>query len=44
MRIEGIPAYFLAAKNGEILDQWVGSGGSVKRIETALDSLPPRNR
>jgi thiol-disulfide isomerase/thioredoxin len=38
MRIEGIPAYFLVAKNGEIIDQWLGSGNSVKRIETALDS------
>jgi thiol-disulfide isomerase/thioredoxin len=36
MRVEGIPAYFLVAKNGEIVDQWVGSGNSVKRIETAL--------
>jgi hypothetical protein len=44
MRIEGIPAYFLVAKNGEIVDQWVGSGGSVKRIETALESLHPKNR
>ena len=44
MRIEGIPAYFLVAKNGEIVDQWVGSGGSVKRIETALDALLPKNR
>jgi thiol-disulfide isomerase/thioredoxin len=44
MRIEGIPAYFLVAKNGEIVDQWIGSGGSVKRIETALDSLVPKNR
>jgi thiol-disulfide isomerase/thioredoxin len=43
MRIEGIPAYFLVAKNGEIIDQWVGSGNSVKRIETALGSLPPKN-
>lgn len=43
MRIEGIPAYFLIAKDGEIVDQWVGSGNSVKRIETALDSLP-KNR
>jgi thiol-disulfide isomerase/thioredoxin len=39
LRIEGIPAYFLVAKNGEIVDQWVGSGDSVKRIETALGSL-----
>jgi thiol-disulfide isomerase/thioredoxin len=44
MRVEGIPAYFLVAKNGEIVDQWVGSGSSVKRIKTALDSLPPENR
>ena len=44
MRVEGIPAYFLVAKNGDIVDQWVGSGGSVKRIETALGSLPPKNR
>jgi thiol-disulfide isomerase/thioredoxin len=44
MRIEGIPAYFLAAKNGEIVDQWVGSGNSVKRIQTAIDSLLPKNR
>ena len=36
MRIEVIPAYFLIAKNGEIVDQWVGSGDSVKRIETAI--------
>lgn len=43
MRIEGIPAYFLVAKNGEIVDQWVGSGNSVKRIEAALGSLPAKN-
>jgi thiol-disulfide isomerase/thioredoxin len=36
MRIDGIPAYFLVGRNGEIIDQWVGSGNSVKRIETAL--------
>jgi thiol-disulfide isomerase/thioredoxin len=44
VRIEGIPAYFLVAKNGEIVDQWVGSGNSVKRIETAFGSLPSKNR
>lgn len=44
MRIAGIPAYFLVAKNGEIVDQWVGSGDSVKRIETALGTLLPKNR
>ena len=44
MRIEGIPAYFLIAKDGEdLFNQWVGSGNSGKRIETALDSLP-KNR
>jgi len=36
MRVDGIPAYFLVGRNGEIVDQWVGSGNSVKRIETAL--------
>jgi thiol-disulfide isomerase/thioredoxin len=36
MRIDGIPAYFLISKNGEIIDQWVGSGNSIKRIEAAL--------
>jgi thiol-disulfide isomerase/thioredoxin len=44
LRIDGIPAYFLVAENGEIVDQWVGSGDSVKRIETALGSLLPKNR
>jgi thiol-disulfide isomerase/thioredoxin len=43
MRIEGIPAYFLVARNGEIVDQWVGSGNSVKRIQTALGALPSKN-
>ena len=43
-RIEGIPAYFLVAKNGEIVDHWVGSGDSIKRIETALGSLLPKDR
>jgi hypothetical protein len=38
MRIEGIPAYYLVARNGEIVDQWVGSGNSVKRIETSLQN------
>jgi thiol-disulfide isomerase/thioredoxin len=36
MRIDGIPAYFLISKNGEIVDQWVGSGNSITRIEAAL--------
>jgi len=40
MRVEGVPAYFLVARNGEIVDQWVGSGDSVKRIEAALAALP----
>jgi thiol-disulfide isomerase/thioredoxin len=36
LRVEGIPAYFLVAKDGEILDRWVGSGSSVQRIEALL--------
>jgi thiol-disulfide isomerase/thioredoxin len=36
MRIEGIPAYFLLSKDGEILDQWVGSGLTISKIEAAL--------
>jgi thiol-disulfide isomerase/thioredoxin len=36
MRIEGIPAYLLLSKNGEILDLWVGSGPAVAKIEAAL--------
>ena len=36
MRIDGIPAYFLLSKDGEILDQWVGSGPTIAKIEAAL--------
>lgn len=36
MRIEGIPAYFLLSRDGEILDHWVGSGSSISKIEAAL--------
>jgi len=36
MRIEGVPAYFLLSKDGEILDQWVGSGPAISKIEAAL--------
>ena len=36
MRIEGVPAYFLLSKNGEILDHWVGSGPTISKIESAL--------
>jgi thiol-disulfide isomerase/thioredoxin len=36
MRIEGIPSYFLLSKDGEILDQWVGSGPTISKIEAAL--------
>jgi thiol-disulfide isomerase/thioredoxin len=36
LRIDAIPAYFLLAKDGEILDHWVGSGDSVKRIDAVL--------
>jgi thiol-disulfide isomerase/thioredoxin len=36
MRIEGIPAYFLVSKDGEILDHWVGSGPTIAKIEAAL--------
>jgi thiol-disulfide isomerase/thioredoxin len=36
MRIEGIPAYFLLSKDGEILDHWVGSGPTIAKIEAAL--------
>ena len=37
MRIDGIPAYFLLSKDGEILDQWVGSGPAIAKIEAALN-------
>ncbi len=36
IRIEGLPAYFLLSKNGEILDSWVGSGSTISKIEAAL--------
>jgi len=36
MRIEGVPAYFLLSKNGEILDHWIGSGSTISKIEAAL--------
>jgi thiol-disulfide isomerase/thioredoxin len=36
IRIEGIPAYFLLSKSGEILDRWVGSGSTISKIEAAL--------
>ncbi len=35
-RIEAIPAYFLLAKDGTILDHWVGSGSTIPKIEAAL--------
>ena len=36
MRIEGYPTYFLLSKDGQILDQWVGSGSTISKIEAAL--------
>jgi hypothetical protein len=36
MRVEGIPAYFLVSKNGEILDHWAGAGPAVSKIQARL--------
>lgn len=36
LRIEGIPAYFLLSKDGEILDHWVGSGPTISKIKALL--------
>jgi thiol-disulfide isomerase/thioredoxin len=36
LRIDGIPAYFLLSKDGEIIDQWAGSGATISRIEAVV--------